>query len=314
MMDYKFALVNSGYLKKTGTKNEYRANCPYCGESNGKFYMMIDLDSDASVRYHCFKCPARGNQVTEDLLRRFGIYDVIIPRGAKIMKSLLLDSGMRVSENIPVMIINESEDDINGICKELKSKISIDQIININDLISFQYIGNPYMFAKDYLGEWKIDMLKGRDYWFKLSNGNMVCYENDSWLEYISKRVKSYGIYQMKTLIDLTQTVNVLIGGDIYDMIGLYFNYENELITNRMYIGCMDKPYSYGLWHMIGKGIFGKSIHIHIFIKDNENINDIFIRNDLCKLFGKISIYKNITGKGYRCNKNDLQIRKVGKK
>ena len=209
--DYKLALLNSGLLKKTGTKYEYRCNCPFCGETHGKMYLRIDLDSDDPVCFNCFKCPAAGKQVTDELLELLGIdlNTIRIPRNTKTLKKLNTDFGVSTVIHEPTCCEN---DNIDAVCNMLGKRYSIDE------LRSFQYVGNPGTFVNEYLGTGDdcdgYDVLKNR-VWFKMVDGGIIGYNinGNGYRIYRCRRIRinTPKVYQMKTLIDLMEPVNVII-------------------------------------------------------------------------------------------------------
>lgn len=307
-------LLQTGLFRRTGTKNEYRTNCPFCGDRKLHMYVYIDLDSDESVRYHCFKCPARGYLNNGLLLEKLGLDNIQIPKGIKTFKRLSVDN--KVSDRIDIVTVDDG-DDISVVQSYIQSRVGV--IPNINDLISFQYIGNPNMYVKDYLGDQYSYMLKDR-VWFKLTNGSIIgrwdLNDDDCigyrWVRYKTNRIKDSGMYQMKTPVDIQSEINVIIAEGIMDVIGLYFNY-NELV-NRMFIASCGKDYSRGMYHMINKGIFGDSVNIHIFKDPNVPCDKIIIPKHLRALFNKVYIYGNTLGKDYGVLPNELSIHRLEKR
>lgn len=288
--DYKIALLNTGKLKKTGTAHEYSCNCPFCGDTHRKMYMHIDLDTDDPVMYNCFKCPAQGRQVTEELLTLMGVdlSLIKIPRNAKSLKKLNTDFGISTVMHDPTC---NDDDDTSIACQW------IGRIYNVDTLQSFQYIGNPRKFVDEYLGVGDgcdgYDVLNGK-VWFKLTDGGMIGYDvnGDGYRIYRCRRLRVNvpHIYQMKTLCDLTQTVNVVICNGIKSLISLYDRiHDDDKMLNKFYC-CSIENTNVGmcLHHMIAKGVFGKSIYIHLYVKPGENV---WINDNMKMLFGKIFVY-----------------------
>ena len=289
--DYKLALLNTGLFKKTGTANEYKCNCPFCGDTHFKMYMHIDLDTDEPVMYNCFKCPAAGRQVNDELLTLMGIdvNSIRIPRNVRTMKKLNTDVGVSTIIHDPTCCDN---DDTAVVCRW------IGRAYNVDTLQSFQYIGNPRKFVDEYLGVGDgcdgYDVLDGK-VWFKLVDGGMIGYDvtGDGYRIYRCRRLKVNvpHIYQMKTLIDVSQSVNVVICNGIKNLISLYNRIDDERMGNRFYCCAVAGTYTdQCINHMINKGIFGKSINIHIYLDENKG-EKIWINKNMKMLFGKTCIY-----------------------
>ena len=297
---YKMKLIESGLFTKTYSSNsEYRGRCPFCGHKGNKFYIKIDLNSDDPVKYNCFHCPASG-YLNYKLLERLGLDDQItLPKGIKEMKRLSVDT---VVDTVSIDTVCEN-DDVRYISDWIYSKYN--KMVNIDDLKSFQYIGNPSMYCSDYLGNDDIDSLREQRMWFKMVNGNIMgCNKNGDWRKYHSTRVHDGVIHQMKTMVDMYSDINLIICNDIWDSIGMYYNDTNEL-DNCMHVSVCGKQYIRGVRHMLSKGIFGKGVHIHMMV-DSSTMDKTFIDNNLRKLFGKCFVYVNDNGDGYASSNINL--------
>lgn len=309
--DYKQALISSGILKKVPSRpHEYRANCPYCGDSHYHLYLHIDLTTEEPVVYMCKRCPNVHGVLNDKLLTDLGL-DIKIPKNVKGMKRLKVDTG--VSETINLVTVDHM-DDIRGVCDYIEYRVG--HRPTLEELQMFQYVGNPFRYVKDYLGDKNIEMLKNR-HWFKLTNGNISGRIRDDklstyrWLMYRSTRIIKSGVYQMKTPIDVLKDINVCIFEGVMDGIGLYYNYKE--LDNCTYVGVCSKQYAKGMKYMINKGIFGDSVNIHIFKDPNVPTKDIYIDSDMRKLFKNVFIYGN-GDMDYGVKPNLFNIRKVEKR
>ena len=308
---YKMKLIESGLFKKTySSKHEYRGRCPFCGHSANKFYIRIDLDSDDPVMYNCFHCPAHG-YLNYELLERLGLEDSItLPKEVKRMKKIPVDT---IADAIPFESLTK-EDDVSKVSQYIQSHIGC--IPTYQDLLSFQYIGNPSQYCSEYLGMDDIDALRDNRVWFKSTNGNITgCdLKDNSWRKYHSTRTRDAALYQMKTMVDLMNDINVVIADGIMDVIGLYYNYDE--LDNCMYVATCGKQYQRGILHMLKKGIFGKGVNIHIFKNKFINVDKIFIDNDMRKLFNRVFIYENVGNEysRYGVMKDQLSIHRIGKR
>lgn len=305
---YKMKLVDSGLFKKTySSKHEYRGRCPFCGHTGNKFYIRIDLDSDDPVMYNCFHCPAQG-YLNYDLLERLGLEnDIELPKDVKRMKKLPTDG----IDSIPFNTVSEN-DNISKVSEFIYNRIGVRP--SMNDLLSFQYIGNPSMYCSEYLGMDDINSLNDTKIWFKCTNGNMCGVDNNGWWKrYHSTRARDGTLYQMKTFVDIINDLNIIICDNIMDAIGLYYHYKE--LDNCMYVSTFGKLYYRGIQHMLNKGIFGKGVNIHIFKNKYVDSKKIYIDNNMRRLFGKIFIYNNSSEKeGYGVMKNDLMIQRIDRR
>lgn len=299
---YKMKLIETGLFQKTFSgRNEYRGLCPFCGNPKKKFYLHIDLDSDDPVMYNCFHCPAQG-YLNYKLLEQLGLDGSIeLPSDVKRMKKLSVDT---VVDSVQLDTVNEN-DNIGDVCQYISKRIGVTP--TFDDLLKFQYIGNPSMYCSEYIGMDDINSLRNKRMWFKTTNGNIIGTNGNDWLTYKSNRVREGRMHQMKTPIDMYNDINVMITTDIMDEIGLYYNFKE--LDNCMYIAVFNKQYYRGIKHVLNKGIFGKGVHINIF-KD-PTVKDIFIDNDMRKLFGKVSIYENTCNLGYGDTKDKLMIHRI---
>ena len=289
--EYKQALIDTGLFKKVPSRqHEYRANCPYCGDTHYHLYLHIDVTTDDAVVYMCKRCPNVHGALNAKLLNDLGI-DIKIPKEVQSMKKLKVDEG--VSETMNLITV-DGNNNIQGVSEYINSRVG--HRPTLQELQMFQYLGNPLGYAKEYLGEKNIDMLKNR-YWFKMTNGNMCGRIRDDklssyrWLMYKSTRVTRSGLYHMKTPIDVLADINVCISEGVMDSIGLYYNYKE--LENCTYISVCSKQYSKGMYHMINRGIFGDSVNIHIFKDPNVRCEDIYIDPNMRRLFKNVFLYGN---------------------
>lgn len=307
---YKDLLINSGLLKKVPSRpKQYRACCPYCADKHYHLYMFIDVGSEEPVVYQCKRCPNVHGVLNEKLLADMGL-DIRLPKNIKSAKRLKVDS---VSDKINIITV-EHTDDFSGAAAYINSRVG--HVPTLEELQMFQYVGNPVKYAKDYLGDKELSMLKDR-FWFKLNNGNITGRIRDDslssyrWLMYRSTRITRSGLYQMKTPIDILNPINVVIAEGVMDVVGLYYNFKE--LENCSYIAVCSKNYSRGMQHMINKGIYGETVNIHIFKDPNVKSSDIYIDNNMRRLFNKVFIYGN--GEyDYGVKSNLFNIRKVEKR
>lgn len=304
--DYKLKMLQSGLFTKTGTNNEYRCNCPYCGDTKKHMYVYIDINSDDIVRYNCFRCPAKGYLNSNKLLKDLGI-DAELPKGIKQLKKLNVDTC--VSFDISDLI--NDGDDVDMIRDYVIKRVGVRP--TMEELKMFQYIGNVKEYVKSYLGDDSGNIDTSR-VWFKMTNGGIIGRRVDDiddmrWLKYKSNRIKGAGLYQMKTLSDPGCELNIMICEGVFDCIGLYYHYR--VMDNCIYIAVCDKNYQKGIIHMLNKGIFGNSVNVHIFKDSNVDVDSIKINNDIVSLYKSVSIYGNMLYKDYGIDRSMFEIKRL---
>lgn len=302
-IDYKHKLLDTGIFKFQ-SNSRYTSQCPFCNDNKKHMYVLIDLNSDMPVLYNCFKCNAKGKMNTE-FLKYFGIEDITIPR-SKFKKKI---EPNKASSTLSVSV--DDTDTITDVCNYIKDRVG--QYPSLTDLQYFQYVGKPFDYSKEYLGNDKDSKVFNNRYWFRMTNGNIIGrYNSDDtsyrWLKYKSKYVNDdKGLYTLKIPFDLHQTINVYIAEGVMDIIGLYYNYIHD---NNVYIATMGKNYTNGIHHLVDMGIFGDNVNIKIFKDPDVRLDKIYIDRNLKGLFGKVDIYHNITGKDYGVLPDELEIQK----
>lgn len=302
----KETLESYGQLKRTNSTWYRMKECPKCGDKKWHCYICIDSSSDGPIGYNCFKCNSKGI-VDQKFIDGIGFIDITIP---KFVGGRKLNIGETVSTKIPDMTVNDM-DNIDGVCKYIESRVGV--YPTLAELQFFHYIGNAKKYCTDYLGTDDIGVVRNR-YWFQMTNGNIVGrYKDDNtnmrWLKYKTNKCKQKGLYKISLPVDLYQPINVLITEGVMDAIGLYYNYHG--CDNNVYISVLGKNYIGGIMHAIDRGIFGDSVSIKIFKDSDVKTNSIYIDNNIRKLFKKIDIYENLSGKDYGVKPDEIDIHKI---
>ena len=309
-MAFKESLIQSGILKTTPTNREqYRARlCPRCGDTKYHCYVKISLINDDPPLWHCFKCN-EGGIVGKEFLKAYEL-DIECPKNVKYHKKIESNDSVSIKLN---QLSCDEHDNIQGIINYTFDRIGV--YPTLSDLQMFRYVGKPHQYVKEFFAdEYNKNMLMNR-YWFQLNNGNIIGRLNNDqseyrWLRYQTKRIHGRGIYTFRTGVDTHQMINVVIAEGIYDCIGLYYHYP---IENALYIATLGSDYKAGIQHMMKMGIFGDSVHIHIF-KDSDVVNDsIKIPLGLQKLYKHIYLYQNLLGKDYGVFADQLDIHRIKK-
>lgn len=305
-MDYKEMLISSGYFRSVDGSSEYRCNCPYCGERKQHMYLKIDIRSGDPVVYHCFKCGVKGI-LNDKMLNMMGMENIQLPTNVNHFKRLDIEE--TVSDKM-VMTCDE-HDDIHRIQQYIFERVGY--YPTLSQLQEFQFVGNPFMYTKTYLGYDERINLKQRN-WFRLTNGNIIGRtDNDNtemrWLRYKSSRIKSAGIYSIKNGFDICKPITVCISEGIMDSIGLY--YQNISNNSVVFVSVLGKNYQRGIEYILSKGIFGKSVNICIFKDPDVKPNSIYIDKNLKRLFNKVELYENVKGYDYGVKPELIEIKKI---
>ena len=306
VIEYKESLLSRGGFRRVSATQYRIQECPKCGDRKWHCYVKIDLSNDEPVVYKCHKCNS-GGIVDDKFLEYIGIDDINIP---KFKFGKRLDVSETVSEKINSVTVVD-DDDITGICDYINRKVG--HYPSLTELQSFNYVGDPYKYTRDYLGTEGQSVLRNR-YWFRLTNGNISGrWYNDEvehrWMRYKSNRVKTVGLYKLNVPVDMYQPINVIIAEGVMDVIGLYYNYNGS--ANNVYIGVMGKDYYRGIKYILNRGIFGHSVSIKIFKDSDVNEKDIYIDYNMKKLFKRVDIFENLMGKDYGVLPDELDIHKI---
>lgn len=304
VIEFKENLINSGLFKRVDNAQYKLRECPVCGDMKYHCYVKIDVKDDGPVVYHCFKCNNSGF-VNDKFLEYIGLDRLTIPQFTRYKK---LDVNESVSAKINTCTVDQ-KDDIRGICNYINDRVG--HYPALVDLQFFNYVSNPMKYVDDYLGTDGKNSLYNR-YWFRMTNGNITGrWHNDDthirWLKYKSTKVRGMGLYKIDIPVDIYQPINVIIAEGIIDVIGLYYNYDK--LSNNVYIATLGNDYEKGIRHILGRGIFGRNVHIRIF-KDSD-VNKVRIDYNLKRLFGSVTIYQNLKAKDYGVRSEMLDIHKI---
>lgn len=305
--DFKVDLINSGVVRHQ-TQDEYRCNCPYCGDRKRHCYIMIRLSDDSPVLYNCFKCNSKG-VVNQHFLELLGLDNLKTPQ-FKLSKKLEVQSTASTKIDLNKQLVSDDDslfDIQNYILNRIGHTPSIDQ------LKEFQYVSNPKQYAIDYLGyKGDNDRIFDHRFWFRLSNGNIHGrLDHDGtrrWQRFQTNRVSGSAVYTIKNGIDLYEPIVICVCEGIMDAIGLYFNYE---CSNSVYVATLGKNYVRGIQYVMNMGIFGNSVSVRIFKDPDVKPEKIFIDKGLMSLFKRIDVYENTMGADYGVKEDQMDIKKV---
>ena len=309
-MKFKEALLNTGVFKSVSSKGQYKCQyCPFCGDGKYHMYVKIDCDSDIPVLYNCKKCNASGI-INDQFLEYYGI-DLKIPKGnfGKHRNYRSLRNELGTVEKKPFV---DERNNVSDVCEYICKRLGIDEV-NLKDLQMFQYVGNPMMYATEYLGyNGKPGYFKNRC-WFKLTNGGLIGRDmrgDDGlrWLFCKSDKLIGKGLYQIRNQIDTGKSIHICISEGIMDSIGLYYHGR---INNGVFISCMGSDYVRGIKHAVDLGLFGDSCDVGIYVDNDVDVNRLYVDRHLCQLFKHVNIYHNTESKDYGVSVNMMNIERV---
>ena len=311
LLRFKESLLETGLFHKIPSDPaQYRCKpCPFCGDTRGKMYVRIDLTNDIPVLYHCFVCNESG-VMNKTFLDYFDLGDTLRIPKQTYRKKLDVATVSTVVQQISCV----ETDDVQMVSEHIHDRIGV--YPTLQQLQTFQYVGNPFQYVKDYLEpEIQSDYYLKRRSWFKLTNGNITgrSYQKDDtmrWMRYQTKNCVGRGLYTMKDRLDLYRPINVCITEGIMDAIGLFMHHH---VSNAFHIAVLGKDYSVGLRHMLNMGVFGDSINIRIYKDADVDINRIRIHPDLRKLFKRIDVYQNTLANDYGVTEDKFDIVKMTK-
>ena len=311
LQTFKESLISSGIFKQTPTnRDQYRCQtCPRCGDNKYHCYVKICLNNEEPPLWHCFKCNSSG-VVGKEFLKAYGLdHDIDTPTNVKYHKRIESNDAASIKLN---QVSCDESNNIAGIVSYINSRVGVQP--TLSDLQTFRYVGDPHAYVKQFFGndEYNHNVICWR-HWFQLNNGNIIgrCNNDDTeyrWLRYKTKRVHGRGIYTMRVGMDTHEPINIIIAEGIMDVIGLYYHHP---IPNTMYIATLGSDYKAGIDHMLKMGIFGNSVHIHIFKDSDVDNNNIRVPYGMRQLFKHIYVYQNTIDKDYGVSNDKMEIHRV---
>ena len=307
MLEYKEKLLATDLFMKTGRRDWYKVQvCPYCGDAKKHFYVRIDLeDPDSAVGYKCFKCNCHG--ILGHKFFEFYNLDDIKPVRGKRRRHIDTEG---VSTIVPDLL--PADCDVSNVSGYIRSRIGV--MPTRDDLVAFQFIGNPYGYASEFLNDRPGNARFDSRHWFRATNGLMLgrltrdSERGDRWQKYSGTAIlKDAALYTIKKLFDLQLPIVACICEGVYDCIGLYYYYQNEN-PNHIYIGCLGSDYNMGLSYLINHGIYGDSVSIKIF-KDSD-VRQVSLNDKKVRLFKSVSVFGNTRQKDYGFPKDQIELEK----
>ncbi len=307
LYEFKIQLLNTGYFKKQSGQ-EYVCTCPFCGKRK-HCYVVFDLVGDKPLLFNCFRCNTSGI-VNQKFLEYFGLENMKIPKTKTLRK---IDIANAISSTNKVVMFN-----INNIKKiklfrdYIKYRVNVEA--TVDEMIQFQLLTEPNLYAREYLGENYDDNWFDTSVWFKLDNGNMhgrsLVSDEQRWIKFKSRRINTVGTYSIKNSFDIESDITICICEGIFDCIGLYYYYHyKEIDGNFVFIATLGKNYEVGIKNAIKKGIFGDSVNIRIY-KDSD-VDNVWVNREYIPLFKSISIWENTKAHDYGVHIEDIDAKKI---
>lgn len=299
--EFKQALLETGLFSKRNSQGQYRCKtCPYCGDTHNHMYVKIDLTDDACpVLVNCKKCK-HGHVIDQKFLDFYGLDRLELPNVRRSRRIRREED--RTNSNL---LDQEKDAEMIRLASEyIEYRVGV--MPSLEDLKNLQVIGNPYQYARLYLGGDTYG-LQGR-VWFSLNTGGMsgrqMIKDGGNWRKR-NPNDKAGAVYVIGGQIDTYQTINVVICEGIMDAIGLYYH---SGISNAIYIACLGRDYMLGAQYAIRRGIYGYSVNVKIF-KDND-VSFVSIPKKYRKLFKQVNVYHNTLWKDFGVHADKIEIEK----
>lgn len=308
------------------SETQWVVRCPYCGDSKDPTHahLSIHIDvtqDDDSMRWRCFKCNASFGAVTEELLIDLGCditdeliaelkafnkssfkksdyhttnNNIFIPENIDIDKSILMNTKAEYIGNR----LGISPSDVIKNARDWKIILDLPRFIRANNIKNIEsYSDKRILFMNyNYVG-------------FLSSNKNCIilrCIRDDKECRRYDKIIIDPKNLNKNTFYNIPfdydrlslDSVDIHIAEGIFDILGVYWNVNNQNTDNNMYFACCGYGYNTILKYLIFNGIT-TNVSIHIYADNDKSDNDIIEhlsrKNPLPKIwFDYFYIHRNI--------------------
>lgn len=279
---------HASYFRKV-RDGVYQTRCPICGDSQSKmntghFYILTNRGGKCTC--YCHKCNFC-SQLNTDLLTK-----LIGPHNFQLDNQRL----RKISPgNSSVPVETDVLDRRSAQYRYLKARMGCD--FSDEEMKRLRLIADQEEFFQKYNIQ-GIQPMSGY-ITFVSSDGNTLCcrnmIENDQyrWIKRVIYPQFGSSPYTIRSGIDILsneQQILVLAEG-IFDVIGVY---KHLIPSAGLYAAALGKDYSKVIRWMVGKGIFGKNMRLHIY--SDQDVPFSKLKNELRKyrwLFECIAVYYN---------------------
>lgn len=327
LLNWKMRILESGLIRRQNDQ-ECICHCPFCGERKGKCYIKMILDDETPMLYHCFICQESG-VINSFFLDKLGIsnfenadineLDQIIKGSNVGFRKQIKSSNGDIECNLKDYL-NENDSFNNNIIEYMKNRFDMKSITN-EKMLEWCVVGNIRKYLKD-IGYSEIDnsnMNLENRIWFRMKNGSVVgrsiTDQGERWMIVSNKQTHDgKNIYVMGNLFNLSgRTIRVWMGEGVMDVIGMQNKIEQSVDEsdfcemNDVFIAVMGRMYSSGFEWLIGRGLFGDSVKVHIICDDDYT--DIKKRiSKYQKCFESIKVMKNMLDKDCGVSPDQIEL------
>ncbi len=312
---------SEGFMKISSV--QYRIRCPICGDSQKNLrdahcYIKCSYDPGEPILYICFKCNSSGI-VGKSFLEKLGADSTVISKlGTQRFNRIA------TYKKTDVNIITGEPDTRCIQARYVKARLgSVPDDVWPKLKIVWDLRGvYPYITDKRV----RNSMPNNRDSISFLSDDKSTLLtrffneENGRWRKIKLFPTDGKSFYTISTQFDLFKTTlydpkgwsDLCIAEGVMDIISVYL--REKVSDNAAYVAVLGSDYIAGLEYAIAKGIFGRSVRVHIHIDSDVDADDLARKLQNYKwMYGTIEICSNLRYKdmGVTPDKIKVSRRKV---
>ena len=314
------------------SRNQIAMRCKFCGDSKKdprktRFYVLLNLDSDAPIVYNCFNCNESGI-LTPSVLRTFEINDLQLNSNlitfnkqsiTKVNKHLNRKDNsynfcVPIPKNTKLNILKKKYiEDRLGITLSLKQLLALKVIFSLEDFLVQNDIEevNANKQRANRLNDEYVGFLSARNEYIiyrDITGKNKLRYDKYTIIENIENNRKFYVI---PTKIDVmtTETIYINMAEGVFDILGVYFHVKNQKDKNNIYVAICDSSYANVIKYFIKLGLIGDNIIVNIYSDDDHD--EYFYKNminELSPWVKQINLYYNTLSKDFGVHKKDINV------
>lgn len=279
---------------------QYRIRCPICGDSQKNLndshcYIKCSFDPGEPILYNCFKCNT-GGVVNKSFLEKLHVNPDVIGKVVN-QRYNRISSFKKADINIITGTPDLESKQVKYIEWRLGHKFTYEELDRFKivwDMSTiFPYISNQRV---------KNSMPSNLDSVSFLSDDRSTLLTRffddtvDRWRKVKLFPTDGRSMYTIKAAYDLFKVdgpSDVFIAEGIMDVISIFKNIPAS--ENSAYIAVLGSDYNSGIDYAIAKGIFGSTVHLHVYIDQNIDTNLTIKKLRKYKwLYGSIEVVRNL--------------------
>lgn len=262
--------------------------CPFpgCSDRSGHLYIGSFTD-DRPIFYNCYKCGSSG-LVTPSFLEAFNIYSQDFEKSVAVINAKCANSNSnRISRNGTIYRLSNryisdnslTRAKLNYINKRLGTSLQYEDmerlkiVLNLNDLLDSNritsYSRDPRIVKE--LSESFLGFISADNNHVNLRNlreGKVSKYIDQKYINYNifsdNNDIKYY-IIPNEINLDIREPIKIRIAEGGFDILGVYFNVENQNNYNTIYCAMGGKTYLGAIEYFICKlGLVNIEIHLYV--------------------------------------------------